>query len=101
MHGPEEHMYRCVKTWNRILELELDLSIIFASEVMFAILEEWPEITPQEMEDSFRRKGFLKQIIETLNSMIIYVPEKMPKHWTKEIKENICYLYNNPQKILP
>lgn len=100
MHNAEQQMYFSIETWNEIIARDLDLRIIFAHEVIDIIASYW-KISDESKKDSFSRKNYLRQVIETLNSILIYLPERVPSHWTEKNKEDIRYLFNNPQNIFP
>lgn len=101
MHNAEEQVLKCVKTWNDIKELDLNLTVIFASEVCHIMIEHWELMTEDRVEDSSSRKSWLTQIIQTLALVIIHQPESIPSHWTQQDLDNINYLNNNRNKILP
>lgn len=101
MHSRGEPMSRCIETWNRVIELDLNLTLIWSSEISWILIQVWKEVEEKDIENAETRKGFVRQILQTLNSMLDIIPEELPSHWTNKNKEDIRYLFNNPHKVLP
>lgn len=94
-------MLKCVKTWNDIRELDLNLNCLFASEVSHIMVEHWEIMNEGKIEDAQTRKNWLIQIIQTLALVIVHQPESIPLEWTQQDLDSINYLNNNRDKILP